>query len=128
MRAIRTALMPVLLGAVATMTMPMGGAAQEGQQGPSVSVAAENRASAGVHVYVIQGGHMVPLGFLEPAASEILTIPAAVIESGEPVQLVADLLQSTEWYKSDPVTVSPETELDLTIESEVDRSTVSLRD
>ncbi|MDX1567734.1 MAG: hypothetical protein R3223_08025 [Longimicrobiales bacterium] len=128
MRAIRLAIVPVLLGVAAVLAKPSDGVAQASQEGPTVSVTAENRASAGAHVYVIQEGHMVPLGFLEPGASGTLTIPTAVVESGEAIELVADLLQTADWYKSEPVTVRPETELVFTIESPVDRSTVSVRD
>lgn len=128
MSTLRSVLVAVLLGVAAAFVVPTGGTAQEGQQGPPMSVVAENRANSGAHVYAIQGGHMVPVGFLEPGASGTLTVPSAAIESGEPIRLVADLLQSTEWFRSDPVTVRPETELVFTIESPVDRSTVSVRD
>lgn len=127
MSALRIALVPLLLGVGATMAMPVDGTAQEGRQGPTVTVVAENQASVGAHVYVIQRGHMVHLGFVEPGAGETLTIPSAAIQSEEPIQLVADLLRTPDWYKSDPVTVRSGAELAFTIESEVDRSTVSVR-
>ena len=132
MRVMRLAFLPILLGATlglpaSSWATPMGAAAQVGQEGPTVSVAVENRADTGTHVYVLQEGHMVPLGFVEAGASETLTIPPAAIESSPEIQLVADAVASTDWYQSDPVSIEGGSEVAFTIESELDRSTVTVR-
>lgn len=132
MRAIRLAFLPILLGTTVGLSAPACatpmGAAQVGQEGPTVSVAVENRADTGTHVYVLQEGHMVPLGYVEAGASETLTVPPAAIESGQGIQLVADAVASTDWYRSDPVSVDAGSEVAFTIESALDRSTVTVRD
>jgi len=133
MRATRLAFLPILLGATVGLSAPacatpMGAAAQVGQEGPTVSVAVENRADTGTHVYVLQEGHMVPLGYVEAGASETLTVPPAAIESGQGIRLVADAVASTDWYQSDPVSIDTGSEVAFTIESDLDRSTVTVRD
>lgn len=128
MSAVRIALVLVLLGASVAFATPMHGVAQEGQQEPTAEVVVQNRASTDAHVYVLQEGHMVALGFVESGANETLTIPPPLVRLGGPIRLIADALESAEWYKSDAVTVRPGSEVDFTIEGDFNRSTVSVRD
>lgn len=126
MSASRVVLMAVLLGASAALAAPTGGAAQEGRQGPAVDVVAENRANTGAHVFVLQGGHMVPLGFVDAGERETWAIPPAAVEPGEPIRLLADPLDTAEWYESDAISVRQGTEVGFTIESDLERSSVSI--
>lgn len=130
MSASRLALVSVLLVALAGLASPVHGAveAEEDRQGAMVTVNVENRADTDAHVYALQDGHMVPIGFVEAGGNATLTVPSAAVESGEGIQLVADAVASPEWYQSDPVPIEPEDEVDFTIASDLENSTVEVRD
>ena len=123
MSAFRNVLVAVLLGVTAAAAAPTSGVAQEG---PTADVVVTNSGDSGVHVYVLQEGHMVPVGFLEAGATETLDVPPVFLETGEPVQLLADRVQSTEWFKSEPVAVEAGSEIRLTVEPAIDRSSVTV--
>ena len=102
--------------------------AQEGPRGRAVDLAVENRAAMPARVYVLQAGHMVPLGLVEGGASDRLVLPALFVESGEPMQLVADLIGTGGgWYASDPVSVGPTATVELTIERDPAGVVVAVR-
>lgn len=126
MSAIRTALVPVLLGVLVAAAVPTHGAAQEGQRGSTADVVVSNRASSGTHVYLLQEGHMVPLGFLDAGATETLSIPPIFVESGEAIRLLADPIEATEWFESEPLAVRSGNEIRLTVEPDFERSTVAV--
>lgn len=128
MSASRIAIALVLLGTSVAFGTPMRGVAQEDEQGPTVEVAVQNDAVSGAHVYVLQEGHLVPLGFVEAAGNETFTIPPVLVGTAEPIHLVADALRSTDWYKSDAVAVRPGNALAFTIARDLNRSTVTVRD
>lgn len=126
MMARRLALLTVLLGVPAAAAMPARGTAQEEQSGETVQVVAENRASADVSVYVRQSGHMVPLGVLAPSEEETWPLPPTFLESGEEIHLVADPVGRNDWFESEPLSLRPESELQLIIEENLSSSSVSV--
>lgn len=126
MSARRLALLPILLGVSVALAAPTHGAAQEGPDGPNVHVAVQNRTSGNVRVYALQNGHMVPLGLVAGAGHQTFALPPGFDLSDEGIQLLADPLGSTDWYKSDPVTVHAGGAVDFTIASSLTQSKVSV--
>ncbi len=126
MSARRLALLPILLGASVALATPTHGVAQEGSEGQNVHVSVQNRMSGSVRVYVLQQGHMVPLGLVAGAGHETFALPPGFKLSDEGIQLLADPLGSTDWYKSDPVTVHPGGAVDFTVANSLDKSSVSV--
>ena len=117
MRASRHALLSILLGMTVALGMTTRGASQETDRQRTLEVIAENRTNFQVRVYALQDGHMVPVGGLVPAKGIVaLWLPPMFAESGEPVQLVADLLGSEAWYKSEPLTVNGPDPIEFIIE------------
>jgi hypothetical protein len=127
MSASRIALLSVLLGTSAALATPARGIAQEGSQGPTVNVVVQNHSSSHVRVYVLQDAHMVPLGLVDGMGSSTLPVPPEFMQSDQPIQLIADPIEGSGWYKSGTLAVTPMDELDLTVESDVARSTVVLK-
>ena len=127
MSASKLALLPILLGASIALATPAQGVAQEGQQGQTTfSVVAHNRETGKVWVYVLQGGHQIPLGLVDGMGSATLSIPAPYAKTGDEIRLLADPLDSTDWYKSEPVTLSgAKRTLTLDIAAQLDHSSVS---
>lgn len=126
MSARRIALLSVLLGLAVTLATPPQVVGQEGPAGQAVDVVVQNRTSWDVRVYALQEGHMVPLGLVTDMARATYPLPQAFMQAGEPIHLVADPIEPTTWYKSDPVRVRPAQGIEFTIESDLDRSTVSV--
>jgi len=127
MSARKLALLPVLLGASVALATPTHGAAQEGPEGQNVNVSVQNRMSGDVRVYVLQHGHMVPLGLVAGAGHQTFKLPPGFKPSDEGIQLLADPLASTDWYESDPLTIHQGGVVDFTIASSLDQSSVSVR-
>ena len=123
----RLALLSVLVGVASAGAPPVRGLAQEGPAGPSVDVSVQNRSDTAARVYVLQKGHMVPVGLVEGGAAETLALPPLFAETEEPIQLIADLLGRTGWYKSEPVPLGPAGTLEMVIESDPARSVVTTR-
>jgi hypothetical protein len=131
MSARKLAHLTVLLGISVLGTLVAAGAlaqqtAQSSESGESVTVRVRNQASGDVRVYVLQGGHMVPLGLVRGGAESTLEIPPAFLRSDAAIQLVAERLGASGWYKSDPVTVRPPRALAFTVPEDVGRSSVSV--
>lgn len=126
MMAIRLALLPVLLGASVALAAPTHGYVQEGPDGQTVQVAVRNEANDNVRVYVLQDGRMIPLGLVNGAGSETFAMPPGFSKS-EGIQLIADPLDSNDWYKSDRVAIGSASEVDFTIASALHRSSVSVK-
>ena len=122
MRASKLALLSVLLGTMFAPTMSARVVAQGKPQEAMVDV--ENETSYDVHVYLLQKGHMVELGFVPSTRDSDLAIPAGVASWEEPVQFVADLVGSPDWYMTDPVTVDPSEDMQFTIESNLGNSSI----
>lgn len=127
-RAMQLVLVPFLLGVTATCAQPMteGSRMALGQEGPSADVTVRNEASTGAHVYALQNGHMVPVAFVDPGAEETVSLPPVFVQSGDPLRLVVDPLESTEHHQSDPVTVDSGSRITFTIRDDLDASTVSV--
>ena len=126
MSASRVALLSVLLGASVALATPVHGVAQEGPEGQKVQVVTHNRSSGKVWVYVLQEGHMIPLGLVDAMGNATLSIPPAYAHSGMEIQLVADPLGSAAWFKSDPVRIRDgQSSLAFTIASDLHSSSVS---
>ena len=128
MSASRLALVSVLLLAGLGLASPAQGVVHEDHQRPAVTVHVENRAATDAHVYVLQQGHMVPIGFVEAGESATLTAPWAAVESDPEIRLVADAVTSSEWFQSEAVGVEPDDEVDFLIARDLDGSSVSVRD
>lgn len=128
MSAIRLALVSVLLLAGVGLASPAQGGVHEDRQTAAVTVHVENRAATDAHVYVLQQGHMVPIGFVEAGESATLTAPWAAVESGREIRLVADAVASTQWFQSEPVGIEPDDEVDFLIARDLEGSSVSARD
>jgi hypothetical protein len=92
----------------------------------SVSVAVQNRTGFDAHIFALQGAHMVPLGLVPSMENATLSLPTTLTESGQSIQLVADLMGTSAWHKSDPVNVGPSAEVQFTIESDLERSVVNV--
>lgn len=128
----RLALVPVLLGWMAVSTACGGVRARAGtgrgpaQEGPTVDLAVQNEGSSGAHVYALQEGHMVPVGFVDAGGAETLTLPPFFVESGDPLQVVVDLLGSPDFFQSEALSIEFGSRVSLTILDEVDRSTLSV--
>ena len=127
MSARRIALLTVLLGLLPTAAALAQQAAPSGDQGETVRVAVDNRAAGDVRVYALQDGHMVPLGLVPSRTSSTLVIPHGFLRGESGIQLVAERIGGSAWYKSDPIDVRPPRELALTVQEEIQRSTVSVR-
>lgn len=127
-RAMQLALVSFLLGVTAACAAPMtdGSRMAPGQEGPSADVTVRNEAGTGAHVYALQNGHMVPLAFVDPGADETVSLPSVFVQPGDPLRLVVDLLESTDYHRSDPVTVDSGSRVTFTIRADLDASTVSV--
>jgi hypothetical protein len=124
MSARNVALLSILLAWSATFVMPIQGTAQE----ETATVAVESRLDAKVRVSLLQGGHMVPLGLVEERGSSELTIPEFFVQADGPTHLVADVIGSNDWHRTEALTIGPSTRITFTIDSEVERSTVVVGD
>lgn len=124
---LRVALLFVLLGAPIALTTPVQGSGQEGSQRQGVDVAVQNHTDLPTRVYVLQHGHMVPVGLVEAKASETMALPDFFAQSEEPVKLVADLIGADRWHESDLVAFQAPTTLHFNIEDNLARSTVVSR-
>jgi hypothetical protein len=83
----------------------------------AVEVIAQNRTDFDVRVYVLHKGHMVPLEGLVPGGGNAtLSLPSALEVSEEPIQLVADLIGSNDWHRSEPMTLTGRDEIKFMIE------------
>ena len=124
---LRSALLSILLVAPIALTSPAHVLGQEGPRSRGVDVAVANQTDALARVYVIQNGHMVPMGMVGGTANGTLRLPRFLVGSAEPVRLVADLIGSERWHESDPVSVQHPTTLKFTIDRNLARSTVVSR-
>lgn len=115
-----------VLGALAGPAASAQEATRSAASGESVSVRVRNQSSSYVRVYVLQGGHMVPLGLVESRAEATLEIPPAFFQSAAGIQLIAERVSASGWYKSDPVTVRPPRGVTLTVQEDIARSSVSV--
>ena len=121
------ALLSFVLGMIVASATPELALAQEGPAQESVPVVVENRTNFDAQIYALQGGHMVPLGFVSSMESASLALPPTLAESGASTQLVADLIGTTDWHKSDAVNIGPSAEVEFTVESDLERSVVNVR-
>lgn len=126
MSARRIALVTILLGVIGAGAPSPGAGQQEGQQGQAAHLAVQNRSAERVRVYVLQAGHMVPVGMVESAGDSTLSIPPAFLSSGEQVQLVAERVGGGSWYKSGPLTIGASSRVALRIAEDIARSSVSV--
>ena len=124
MSARKVALLSILLAWSATLVMPIQGTAQE----ETATVAVESRLDAKVWVSLLQGGHMVPLGLVDEMGTSTFSIPEFFVQEGVPTHLVADVLGSNDWHRTEALTIAPSTRITFTIDSEVERSTVVVGD
>lgn len=124
---LKSALLSILLVAPIALTSPARVLGQEGPQSRAVDVAVANHTDAPTQVYVIQNGHMVPMGLVGGMANETLRLPRFLVGSAEPIRLVADLIGTERWHESDPVSVQRPTMLEFTIDRNLARSTVVSR-
>jgi hypothetical protein len=124
MRAVNAALLSILLGMTLASALPGRAAAQQEGEDGMVEVVARNETSFDVRVYLLQKGAMVPLGLVPSGGTANLSVPVTLARLEEPLQLVADLIGSPAWHKSDPVIAHPATEIEFTIGADLDRSTV----
>jgi hypothetical protein len=127
MSACRTALAAVLLGVSGLfVTAPGAAGQQEGPQGDGVSLTVRNEANDLVRVYVLQAGHMVPIGTVQASADTTLTIQPSFLESGEEIQLMAEPVGGTTFYRSDPVAVRASSRVALSVSADVEGSSVEV--
>jgi hypothetical protein len=129
MRASMIALLSVLLGMPLSLAVPAPGAGKEASKEESelrAAVMAENNTTHDVWVYLLQGGHMVPLGLVPSMGDVTLSITSSLLESGEPVHFIADPLGTTDWHKSEPVSVGAGDTVLFVIEPDLASSTISV--
>lgn len=121
MKAMRRAFLPTLLG-----ILVMSGAPGQvvGQDEDVVSVAVQNNGASDAQVYALQGGHMVPIGLVSAGDQVTLAIPSAMDVEASGLRLAVDLIGSTDWHMSEHVAPSEGGVIELTIEAELDRSSV----
>lgn len=124
---LKSTLLSVLLVAPIALASPARVHGQEASRSQGVDVAVTNQTDALTRVYVIQRGHMVPMGLVGGMTSETLRLPRFLVGSAEPVRLVADLIGSERWHESEPVSVQHPTTLKFTIDRNLARSTVVSR-
>ena len=126
MSASRIALVTILLGVTGIVGPSPGAGQEEGRQGQAARLAVQNRSADGVRVYVLQAGHMVPVGMVGSAADSTLAITPAFVSSGEEVQIVAERVGGGSWYKSQPVRLRPAGSLTLAIPENLEGASVSV--
>ena len=125
MSSSRVALAAVLLG-VSGLFAPAPGMAQEGPQEEGARLTVQNDAPGIVRVYVLQAGHMAPVGTVEASRDTTLTIPAPFVEAAEEVQLVAEPVGGESWFMSEPVEVRASSRVALNVSANIAGSSVSV--
>lgn len=115
----------LLLAPFVTFPGSADAAVPDDEQDSTAEIVAENRMDRPVRVYVLQEGHMVPLGLVSAEERARLVLPSFFVDPNEPVRLVLDALRAPDWSMTDPVTTRSGQEIDLIIASDLADSTVS---
>lgn len=126
MSSTRIALAAVLLGVSGLFVPTPGLALQEGRQGDGARLTVQNEAPETVRVYVLQAGHMAPVGTVQASGDTTLTIPSPFLEPGQEIQLLAEPIGGDTWYRSDPVAVRASGRVALRVSADVEGSSVSV--
>jgi len=121
----------MLLGAALLVALPAAASAQSTtptqSTTPDMYVVATNNGYLDAHVYAVQGGQVQSLGMVTGLSSAKLKLPRTMVEWGGDVQLLVDPIGSAEGYLSSPIPVTRGDEVALTIQNNLDLSTVSLK-
>jgi hypothetical protein len=56
-----------------------------------------------------------------------LSLPGAFAQANERIQLIAERIGSSNWYKSEPVAIRANSQIALNVAADLERSTVSVR-
>lgn len=121
-------LTPALLVAGMLVTSPGSGAAQDKEAGPAVEIVVTNNAYLDMHIYTVQpGGLLLSVGMVTGLTTQTFPLPRAVVDSREDWRVLADPIGGFGSYLSDPILMTPEDEVDLTIQNNLDMSTVTVQ-
>jgi len=100
----------LLLGACSTTPKGRSGIAPENDH----SLAVTNHNWLDVSIFVVRGGTRFRVGDVPGNSSARLRIPRRLVDSGV-VQLLVDPIGSTEYYLTDPIPVSSDESMQLTV-------------
>lgn len=118
-RAIRPSLVLSCIVAGLAFATPQAAAAQ--QRDP-IPVVVENHAYLDMHIYVVHRGVVRSLGMVTGFSDATLDLPSDLSESGLEVQLLADPIGGFGSYLSPDLLFSPDDEIHLTIENNLNLS------
>jgi hypothetical protein len=106
---------------------------QEAPEGPAVgraepaTVTVTNLHWGPVTISVVGGGRSYRLGGMSTNQTETFTLPGTMASGGETVRFTVDPIGATYRYVSDPIFAGPGAEIILTIQNNLQLSTVTLR-
>jgi hypothetical protein len=86
----------------------------------------ENHHWLDVDVYVFHDGQRSRLGTVTAASSKDFVFPRSMVGSTRQVRLIADPVGSSSGTATDPITLRPGTRVNWTLESSLDRSSLTV--
>ncbi len=106
-----------------------GGASGIAAQTPEgVPVVVQNQGFYDMHVYAVHSGIRRSLGVVTGASTQTLALPRVMTESDRDIQILADPIGGFNRFLSDPLLVTPGSQINVRLQNDASLSTVTVSD